>query len=50
MARFFNVLLFAAMLLALALEIMEVFWVCWAQTLLLNGGYLLLRRWYGRRL
>lgn len=50
MARFFNVLLFAAMLLALALEIMEVFWVCWAQTLLLNGGCLLLRWWYGRRL
>jgi len=50
MARFFNVLLFAAMLLSLALEIMEVFWVCWAQTLLLNGGCLLLRRWYGRRL
>ena len=49
-ARAFNVLLFAAMLLSLALEIMEVFWVCWAQTLVLNGGYLLLRRWYGRRL
>ena len=50
MARVFNFLLFAAMLLSLALGSMEVFWVCYVQTLALNGGYLLLRRWYGRRL
>jgi len=44
------VLLCAAMIIALAAEQLAVFWTCYVTCIVLMGGQLLLKLWYGRRL
>jgi len=50
LGRAANFLLFAAMLICLAVEAMGAFWVFYWETVLLNAAYLALSRYYGGRL